>query len=106
MIGRLWRGWTTPDNADAYLEHLRGATVPALGEIPGHQGACVLRRDGDGEVEFVVLTLWSSLGAVRAFAGEHYDIAVIPPEAKALLTRFEAQAQHYDAVVAASGSPP
>lgn len=104
MIGRLWRGWTTPDNADAYVEHLREATLPALREIAGHEGACVLRREADGEVEFIVLTLWGSIGAVRAFAGEPYDVAVISPEARALLTRFEERARHYDAVVASSGS--
>jgi hypothetical protein len=98
--GRLWRGWTTPDNAGAYIEHLRGATLPALGAIPGHQGAIVFRRDADDEVEFIVLTLWDSFGAVRAFAGEDYDVAVIPLEVRALLLRCEERARHYDVVIA------
>jgi heme-degrading monooxygenase HmoA len=99
MIGRLWLGCAAPDTADAYLEYLRGATLPTLREIAGHEGACVLRRDADGEVEFLVLTLWDSLAAVRAFAGKDYDAAVIPSEAKALLTRFDVRVRHYEVVI-------
>jgi heme-degrading monooxygenase HmoA len=95
MIARLWRGWTTPENADAYLEHLRRATLPEIGEIDGHCGAYVLRRDTGDAIEFIVLTLWDSLEAVRAFAGQDDDIAVVPSEAQKLLTRFEKRVLHY-----------
>ena len=75
------------------------ATFPALARIDGHEGAYALRREVDGEVEFVVLTLWRSLDAVRAFAGDDYDIAVIPPEARRSLTRFEETVDHFEVAV-------
>jgi heme-degrading monooxygenase HmoA len=96
MIGRLWRGWTTAGNAPAYEEHLRRETLPALERIDGFAGAHVLRRETDGGIEIVVITLWQSLDAVRAFAGEAYETAVIPPEARKLLARFDATVLHYD----------
>lgn len=99
MIGRVWRGWTTTADANAYEEHLRRATLPALDKIAGHRGAYVLRREAAEGVEFIVLTLWNSLESLRAFAGEDYEVAVIPPEARALLTRFEETAAHYGVAV-------
>ena len=65
----MWRGWSTTELAPAYEEHLRDVTFPALREIAGHEGAYVLRRDDGDDVEFVVVTLWASMDAVRAFAG-------------------------------------
>jgi heme-degrading monooxygenase HmoA len=96
MIGRLWRGWATPDGADRYVAHLRAATFPAVARIEGHEGAFALRREVDGEVEFVVLTLWRSLDAVRAFAGDDYEVAVVPQDAERELTRFDETVTHYD----------
>jgi heme-degrading monooxygenase HmoA len=96
MIGRLWRGWTTAALAPAYVAHLREATFPALARLDGHEGAYALRREADGEVEVVVLTLWRSLDAVRAFAGDDYELAVVPPEAEQALTRFDEKVTHYE----------
>ncbi|HEY6329451.1 MAG TPA: hypothetical protein VI756_08935 [Blastocatellia bacterium] len=70
--------------------------MPQLKEIPGYLGGYVLRRDGDQESEFVVINLFESLEAVRAFAGENYEIAIFEPEAKLLLSRIEPEAVHYD----------
>jgi heme-degrading monooxygenase HmoA len=83
-------------DADAYEDHLRRATLPALREIAGYEGGYVLRRETDGGIDFIVLTLWASLDAVRAFAGEDYERAVVPPEAERLLARFDKRAVHYD----------
>jgi heme-degrading monooxygenase HmoA len=96
MIGRLWRGWTTAELAPGYVAHLRQATFPALARIDGHEGAYALRRNRDDEVEFVVLTLWRSLDAVRAFAGDDYEVAVVPPEAERVLTRFDHIVAHFE----------
>jgi heme-degrading monooxygenase HmoA len=98
MIGRVWHGSTRAANASA--EHLQRETLPLLAEIEGHRGAYVLRRDADDEAQFIVLTLWESLDAVRAFAGADYEIAVIPPEARALLVRFAQTAIHYEVAIA------
>lgn len=100
MIARLWRGTCAPANADAYEDHLLRATLPALREIAGHEGGYVLRREAGGGVDFLVLTLWASLDAVRAFAGDDYELAVVPSEAERLLARFDERAVHYDVALA------
>jgi heme-degrading monooxygenase HmoA len=99
VIGRVWHGWATPEQAPRYEEHLRTATFPALGAIDGHAGAWALRRDAGGEVEYLVLTLWRSLDAVRAFAGDDYEVAVVPADARAALTRFDETVQHFEVAV-------
>ena len=97
MIARVWRGWSTTELVPAYEEHLRTATFPALRELDGHEGAYLLRRDQGDDVELVVVTFWDSLDAVRAFAGDDLETAVVPPEATRALTRFEETVTHYDA---------
>jgi len=92
----MWRGWSTTELAPAYEEHLRDVTFPALREIAGHEGAYVLRRDDGDDVEFVVVTLWASMDAVRAFAGDEHEAAVVPPEARRVLTRFDETVTHYE----------
>jgi heme-degrading monooxygenase HmoA len=99
MIARLWRGRTTPENAAAYENVLRTIVLPELDHIPGSKGIYVLRRNADDEVEFITLTLFDSLDAIKAFAGEEYEQAVILPEAKALLSTFEPTAAHYEIVI-------
>jgi hypothetical protein len=48
------------------------------------------------EVEFVTIMWFDSLDAVRSFAGEDYEVAVVPQKARALLARFDARSQHYE----------
>ena len=100
MIGRLWRGWTGGGNADAYEDLLRTTVLPGIRRVDGYRGAYVLRRDVEEGVEFVTLTLFESLDAVRAFAGEDHETAVVPPAARALLARFDERAVHYEIAVA------
>lgn len=95
MITRLWRGWTLPENADAYERFLLTELFPAMRGIPGFRNADVLRRDDGGEVAFVTLTRSEGLEAIRGFAGEDYETAVIEPTARALLSRYDERAQHY-----------
>ncbi|MBZ0318700.1 MAG: antibiotic biosynthesis monooxygenase [Anaerolineae bacterium] len=96
MIARVWRGWTTPENADAYEELLREYILPGIHRVTGFHGAYVLRQDGESETAFVVMTLFESLEAVRGFAGDTYTTPVIEPEARVLLSRFEEVANHYE----------
>ena len=99
MISRLWRGWTSPENAGAYEELLRTRILPGIHRVDGYRGAYLLRHDAGAEVEFATITLWDSMDAVRAFAGQDHDAAVVPPEARALLSRFDATSQHYETIV-------
>ena len=99
MIARIWHGWTTPANADAYEPLLRSEVLPEIRRIAGARGAYVLRDPLEEEVEFVTITLWDSLDAIRTFAGDDYALAVVPPAARELLSRFDGRSRHYEAVV-------
>ncbi len=98
MICRIWHGWTTPTNADAYERLLRTEIFHGIAQrrISGYHGIELLRRTVDGSVEFVTLMWFDSLEAVRAFAGADYETAVVPPAARALLERFDARSAHYE----------
>ena len=101
MIARIWHGWTRPENADTYEELLRREVLPGIaGRIEGFAGAYVLREDADAEVEFVTITLFDSLDAVRSFAGDDHEQAVVPPEARRLLERFDERSRHYETILA------
>jgi hypothetical protein len=95
MIARHWRGWTAPQNADAYQKLLSGTVLPGLKKIAGY----VLRRDVAQEVEFVVVNLFDSIEAVQQFAGPDYAVAQFEPEARGLLARVEPFAVHYEVCV-------
>lgn len=98
MIARLWHGYTAPENADAYEQLLKKKILPGIHRISGYQGASLLRRNTDAEVEFITLTMWDSMEAIRQFAGGDRSHAVVPPEARRLLVRFDQESVHYDAV--------
>jgi heme-degrading monooxygenase HmoA len=96
-VARVWRGVASagPD-AEAYLDHLTRDVLPLLEQIGGHRGAQVLRRAHEGGIEFVVITFWDSMDAIRAFAGEEPDRAVVEPAARAVLRDFEETVTHYE----------
>ena len=96
MIARHWTGWTRPQHADAYEQQLQETVLPSLRRIDGYRGGYVLRRPHGDEVEFVIVNLFASLEAVRAFAGPDYETAVFEPEALRLLCRLEPRALHYE----------
>ena len=98
MIARIWHGFTRPADADAYERLLREEIFRGIASraIPGYHGIELFRRPTGEEVEFVTLMRFDSLDAVRAFAGEQYEIAVVPPEARALLARYDARSAHYE----------
>jgi heme-degrading monooxygenase HmoA len=98
MIARIWHGWTTPENAQAYEELLRSEIFQGIAarRIEGFRGIDLLRRDHPDEVEFVTVMWFDSLAAVRVFAGPDYELAVVPPAARALLRRFDSRSAHYD----------
>jgi heme-degrading monooxygenase HmoA len=100
LIARLWHGWTSPENADAYETHLRSEVLPGIeSRVDGYRGVYLLRREDDDEIEFVTVTLWDSLDAVRMFAGDDYEVAVVPETARQLLSRFDARSVHYETLI-------
>jgi antibiotic biosynthesis monooxygenase (ABM) superfamily enzyme len=96
VITRLWRGWTAPENADAYESFLLTDLFPSMRAIPGFRDADVLRRNDGDEVAFVTLTRFDSLEAIRAFAGDDYETPVLEPRALELLSRYDEKAEHYE----------
>jgi heme-degrading monooxygenase HmoA len=98
MISRVWHGWTTPTNADAYETLLKSEIFVSIQkrQIAGYRGIHLLRRNLDDEVEFVTVMWFDSMEAVRAFAGEDYESAVVTPKARALLSHFDERSQHYE----------
>ena len=104
MIVRIWRGWTSRANALAYETLLREDIIPGIAArgIAGYRGMSLLRRDEAGEAEFMTVMRFDSLKDVRDFAGQNYDVAVIPPRARALLARCDERALHYQETVASA----
>jgi heme-degrading monooxygenase HmoA len=100
VIGRLWKGVTTRENARGYEDLLMSTILPGIHRVPGYLGAYLMRRDVEDGVEFATLTFFESMEAVRAFAGERYELAVVPDDARALLLRFDETSQHFDIVLA------
>jgi heme-degrading monooxygenase HmoA len=96
MIARTWRGRATVANADAYNRHFTERVAPQLRDIAGHRGAYLLRRETDGHVEFLAVTLWDTLETVKTFAGPNPERAVVEPEARVVLTEFDDVVRHYD----------
>ena len=96
MIARHWRGWTRAENADAYEELLKSKVLPGLKKIEGYRGGYIFRSDEKEEAEFVVVNFFESMAAVERFAGPSYTVPVFEPEAKALLSRVEPLAKHYE----------
>jgi antibiotic biosynthesis monooxygenase (ABM) superfamily enzyme len=98
MISRVWHGWATHANADAYEALLKNKIFTDIKnrQIKGYRGIHLFRRDLGDEVEFITVMWFESMEAVRAFAGKDYEVSVVPPKAKALLSRFDARSQHYE----------
>lgn len=97
MIARIWHGWTTPQNADKYEALLKEEIFVGIQDrrIRGFKSIQLLRREVNGEVEFITIMMFESLDAVREFAGEEYEQAVVPEKARKLLSRFDERSQHY-----------
>ena len=100
MICRLWRGWTTPENADAYERVVRRQVIPGIEarRIPGFRHIDLMKRDLGDEVEFQTCMWFDSLKAIKAFMGEDYSLSHVPEAARAVLKRFDDRASHFEVI--------
>ncbi len=98
MVIREWRGRADPVDKDAYAQHFRERVVPELRGVAGFVGAHLSRREQDGCIEYLVLTRWQSMDAIRAFVGADVTKAVVEPGAVAALTDYDARVSHYEVV--------
>jgi heme-degrading monooxygenase HmoA len=98
VICRLWRGWTTRENAEAYERIVRGEVIPAIEArgIPGFRHIDLMKRDLSDEIEFQTLMWFDSLDAIKAFIGEDYSVSHVPAAAQAVLARFDDRAAHFE----------
>lgn len=101
MFMRMWKARSTARQAGAYVEHATRKVFPKVRAIKGHRGEYLLRREVEGDVELVVLTLWDSMEAVKRFAGPDPGKAVVEPEARAVLSSFDEYVTHFEVVGAA-----
>jgi heme-degrading monooxygenase HmoA len=98
MICRLWRGWTTKENAAAYERVVRSQVIPGIEarHIPGFLAIDLVRRDRDTDVEFMTLMWFDSLDSVKAFMGDDYAVAHVPEAARAVLSDYDKRSAHYE----------
>jgi hypothetical protein len=98
VICRLWRGWTTPENAAAYEAIVRGEVIPGIEarRIPGFRQIDLMRRELGDELEFQTLMWFDDLDSIRAFIGEDYAVSHVPPAAQAVLARYDRRAVHFE----------
>jgi heme-degrading monooxygenase HmoA len=98
MISRIWHGWTTPQNAEAYETLLRTEIFPGImaKQVPGFKRIELFRRTQENEVEFITVMWFDDLDAVKVFAGEDFEAAYVPAKARQVLARFDDRSQHYD----------
>jgi heme-degrading monooxygenase HmoA len=98
MIVRTWRCQATAEQADTYAQYLTGTVFASLETIAGHRGAYLLRREVEGQIEFLAVSFWDSFEAIKEYAGETIDTAVVKPEAQAMLSAFDPFVHHYELV--------
>jgi heme-degrading monooxygenase HmoA len=98
MISRHWRGIAKPDEAENYIAHLQADTFPKLASIDGFCGASILRRANANGIEFLIVTTWRSVEAIRQFAGESTHVAVVPALVQAMMIEYDKEVVHYEIV--------
>lgn len=98
LILRMWKGRATAEKSGEYVDFVARKIFPSLQAIEGHRGAYLLRHVVDGAIEFVALTLWESMEAVRRFAGSQPEKAVVEPEARAVLSSFDESVTHFEVI--------
>jgi len=96
VIARHWRALARAEEAQHYVEHLRGDTFPALEKIAGFIDASILRRAVRNGVEFVIVTRWASLEAIETFAGSDPERAVVPPNVIGMMVEYDGRVKHYE----------
>ncbi len=98
VIARIWHGVTEKSKAEGFLDYMMRTGVKDFRGKEGNRGVYVLRRDGKRRVEFVMISLWDSVSAIRKFAGEEIDRASYYPEDEKFLVKLEPNVKHYRVV--------
>lgn len=96
MISRHWRALARPGEAGHYMRHLTEETFPKLSDLPGFIRASILRRELSTGTEFVIVTEWESLDAIKGFAGDDPETAVVPTVVQAMMLEYDSRVRHYE----------
>lgn len=99
-VKRIWHGWTTPGNADAYQDLLHREIFPGIESkrIGGYRCVELFRRETGDEVEFMTIMTFDSIDSVKEFQGKDYEKSFVPGKAQKLLKRWDEKAAHYASV--------
>ena len=103
MIMRIWHGATPAEKADEYLDYLKATGLKEYRATPGNLGVQIVRRIGGGHADFLTISLWESLDAIRGFAGDDIEKAVYYPKDDAFLLEREPTVAHYEVLVSERG---
>jgi len=100
MIARIWHGWTTHENAGVYENLLKTEVFPSIEDknVKGYKKISLLKRIHKDEVEFITIMLFDKIQSVKEFAGDDYEKSYVPAKAKAILSRHDETAQHYEII--------
>jgi len=96
MIERHWTGIATKERANEYIAHLRNDTFEEIKKIKGFIAASILKRDLSDGVEFLIITKWETLEAIKQFAGEQIETAVVPILVQDIMVRYDKNVRHYE----------
>ena len=101
MISRIWHGYTTKENANTYQKLLESEIFVGIKNrnIPGYKGIQLLRKEMESETEFITIMWFESIEAVKKFAGENFEKAVVPDKAQKVLSHFDKTSKHYNVLV-------
>jgi heme-degrading monooxygenase HmoA len=106
MVTRYWSARAPRDAAPEYARHFAEHVLPVLQRVEGYVSATLLQREVGRSIEIVVLTYWQSLDAIRGFAGDDLEIAVVSDDAAALFSDYDRRVRHYDVVMTAGAEHP
>ena len=100
MICRLWRGWTSVENAPEYEAIVRNEVIPAIEarSIRGFRQIDLMRRPVSDGVEFQTVMWFDDLASVRECAGEEYWVSHVPDRARQVLSRYDDSAVHFEVI--------
>lgn len=98
MIARIWHGYTTKENADAYENLLEQEIFEGIAskKIAGYKGIQLLRREVENEFEFTTIMWFETIVSIKQFMGENYEKAYVLPKAQKLLSRYDKKSIHFE----------
>lgn len=99
MIERHWKGVAKKERAKEYIAHLQTDTFKQIAAIPGFISAKILERNVQEGVEFLIITEWQDIDAIRQFAGSDIEIAVVPELVQDIMLVYDKIVRHYNLVL-------